>query len=225
MRFGRAFLVIAIAAAGVECAVRWASLHAQSAVRPGPAGNRGAGPGLPGRGGGGPGLPGRPGLDAIVERLLAFDTDDDGQLTKEELNERLQDLVARGDVNADGALDPDEIRQLATTPPNFSRRAVFGAPPPPSPVPNGVRPPLPQGLEGIITDLKLAPGKRDAARRLIQPLIGNGPAAILPEAAASELLDRLKTILDDEEVANFKAALDRQRRSPFGIRISVPPAP
>jgi Spy/CpxP family protein refolding chaperone len=51
--------------------------------------------------------------DQIVERLLSFDKNKDGKLTKDELPERMQDLVAKGDTNKDGALDKDEIKALA----------------------------------------------------------------------------------------------------------------
>src|SRR5437667_534281 len=66
---------------------------------------RGAG----GRGGFPPGLT----VDQIVERIMAFDQNKDGKVTKDELPERMQDLITRGDTNKDGALDKEEIRKLA----------------------------------------------------------------------------------------------------------------
>src|SRR5262245_685861 len=68
-----------------------------------------------------PGPPRRPGdrddrgltVDQIVERLMSFGKNSDGKITKDELPERMQDLIARGDTNKDGALDKDEIRALA----------------------------------------------------------------------------------------------------------------
>jgi hypothetical protein len=67
------------------------------------------------RAGGGKGARGNRGLntDQIVERLLSFDKNKDGKLTKDELPERMQDLIAKGDANKDGALDKDEIKALA----------------------------------------------------------------------------------------------------------------
>src|SRR5439155_20703498 len=53
------------------------------------------------------------GVEDIIERLLSFDKNKDGKITKDELPERMQDLIAKGDTNKDGALDRDELRQLA----------------------------------------------------------------------------------------------------------------
>src|SRR6516165_10712862 len=54
-------------------------------------------------------------VDDVVARLMAFDKNKDGKLTKDELPERMHHLIALGDTNKDGALDKDEIRQLAIT--------------------------------------------------------------------------------------------------------------
>jgi hypothetical protein len=53
-------------------------------------------------------------VDQIVERIMSFDKNKDGKVTRDELPERMQDLIARGDTNKDGALDNEEIRKLAT---------------------------------------------------------------------------------------------------------------
>jgi hypothetical protein len=80
--------------------------------------------------------------DDLTDRLMAFDRNKDGKVTKDELPERMHALIDQGDRNKDGALDPEEIRQLA------SRQAQ--APPPPGrggPGPGG-RPPRPLGPPG-----------------------------------------------------------------------------
>ena len=59
------------------------------------------------------GGPGRLGADDVVARIMAFDKNKDGKVTKDELPERMHDLIARGDTNKDGALDRDEIQKLA----------------------------------------------------------------------------------------------------------------
>src|SRR5260370_3505292 len=73
--------------------------------------NRRPGPAPGGRRG-----PGRRGLsvDAIVERIMSFDKNKDGKITKDELPERMQFLIEKGDTNKDGALDKDEIKKLST---------------------------------------------------------------------------------------------------------------
>jgi hypothetical protein len=195
-----------------------ATADAQVVVRPGPPGNRA----------GGPGLPGRLGVDAFVERILAFDTDDDARITRDELNERLQDLVARGDSNRDGALDADEIRQLAAANPGPVPRGILLAPPSNaesfgSVRLTGVRPPPLQGAEGIISDLRLSPAKKEAALALTRPLVGNAHPQTMTDVTVGELLGRIKTLLDSEEFENFKAALDRQRGRPPALRTVIAP--
>src|SRR5260370_29187729 len=51
--------------------------------------------------------------DDIVERILSFDKNKTGKVTKEDLPERMQYLIEKGDTNKDGALDKEEIKQLA----------------------------------------------------------------------------------------------------------------
>lgn len=57
--------------------------------------------------------PNGPTPDEIVKELLAFDRNGNGQLSKDELSERMQGLFARGDANQDGVLSQDELRKLA----------------------------------------------------------------------------------------------------------------
>src|SRR5262245_48369932 len=70
--------------------------------------------------------PARISVEDIVERILAFDKNKDGKVTKDELPERMHDLITRGDTNKDGALDKDEIKKLATAPGGFGPRGGFG---------------------------------------------------------------------------------------------------
>lgn len=74
-----------------------------------PAFGRG-GPGGPGGRGGGPG---GAAVDEIVNRMLQFDKNGDGRLAKDELPERMQRMLERGDTNKDGFLSRDELIQLA----------------------------------------------------------------------------------------------------------------
>jgi hypothetical protein len=63
--------------------------------------------------------PARISVDDVVERIMAYDKNKDGKVTKDELPERMHGLIARGDTNKDGALDRDEIKKLASTPGGF----------------------------------------------------------------------------------------------------------
>jgi len=195
--------------------------------------------GKDGFGKGGKGFKGGRGIseDAIVDRLLSFDKNNDGKLTKEELPERMQDLIARGDTNKDGSLDRDEIRKLAGTlareglPAAFGDafaggRGGFG--------PGGFGPggfggfgggkggPKgfggkgnfgPGGLERTITDLNLSSKTKDKAEALVKAHEEN--VHRLLELARTDLLVKMKDVLSEQEYKTFKAAVERQPRAPI----------
>ena len=68
------------------------------------------------------------GNDGLVSRLLAFDANQDGKLTKEEVtDERLQRLFARADADHDGVVTKQELTALAAREP-AGGRGGFGGP-------------------------------------------------------------------------------------------------
>ena len=62
--------------------------------------------------------------DEIVNELLAFDKNSDGQLSKDEVSERMQGLFTRGDANQDGISSQDELRKLAQAQFDATQRAA-----------------------------------------------------------------------------------------------------
>lgn len=85
-----------------------------------------------------PSLPPQPrgiGTSDLTDRLLGFDKNQDGRITKDELPERMLNLLTEGDTNQDGALDREEIRNLAARasvddqPPGGGGRGRRGGPP------------------------------------------------------------------------------------------------
>lgn len=71
-------------------------------------------PALPMPGQMGPGL-GQGSSEETVTRMMQYDKDSDGKLSKEELPERMQSMLERGDANKDGFLTKDELRALSAT--------------------------------------------------------------------------------------------------------------
>ncbi len=67
----------------------------------------------PGPGPGGEGAGGAGNANEMVTRLMAMDANKDGKLSKDEIPERLQSMMSRGDKNEDGALDKEEIMAVA----------------------------------------------------------------------------------------------------------------
>lgn len=134
---------------------------------------------------------------AVIERLVSFDVNADDRISRDELPERMQELVARGDRNADATLDSDEIRALVNAVSSEPTRVSF-------------RRRSSEGLPGVIHDLKLPPAKHQRALVIVG---AHKPPRNVNDPASSALLGEMKALLDDEEYENFLAAATRLSRS------------
>jgi hypothetical protein len=162
-------------------------------------------------------------VDQIVERIMSFDKNKDGKITKDELPERMQGLIARGDTNKDGALDKDEVKKLATElardgsfgdfdgrggpggrfgPGARGRggRGGFGGPP------DGFRPG--GGPERALEGLNLSEKKRDQAEAAVRA--HREEVRKLTDLARAGLLVKMQEILTKDEAKKFKEAVDRR---------------
>ena len=135
---------------------------------------------------------------AVIDRLKSFDANKDTLISRDELPERMQELVARGDTNADGVLDSDEIQTLVKTA-AFERRSV------------SFRRQASEGLPGVISDLKLSAEKHTRALALVS---AHQLPANVKEPESTDLYKELKALLDAEEYENFVAAAARLSRNP-----------
>jgi hypothetical protein len=140
---------------------------------------------------------------AVTERLMSFDANADHRISRDELPERMQGLVARGDRNADAALDSDEIHALTIAGSSERTRIVVRIPPS-------------EGLPGVIRDLKLPPAKHERALAIVQASMRH-----VDDLASGDLDGPMRALLDDEEYENFVAAA---RRLPMNgqMRIKTP---
>lgn len=142
-------------------------------------------------------------VDEVAARIMIFDRDHDGLIVKDELIERMQDLVTRGDSNGDGALDGGEIHMLAMSP---ATAAVQGFP-----GHGGYsfsdQPGSSSRLhfEGALDDLRLASETRDEALALVQTFVKSHEASV-----SASLLKEMETVLTPEQLAEFKKALGNQ---------------
>ncbi len=149
--------------------------------------------------------------DQMIARVLSFDRNRDGRIALDELAERMQGLVARGDSSGDGALDAAEIRTLVVAPqtvPVF--RATVTAP---------------QGggygfgdvvgqssrthIDNTIDDLRLAPWTNSEAKRLAAAF-----ADQLEVAAFANLLGAVTPLLTEPQLPVFAADVRRSMNSP-----------
>jgi cytochrome c peroxidase len=134
---------------------------------------------------------------SMLERFMSFDRNADHRISRAELPERMHGLVARGDKNADAALEAEEIRAL------FAKASS-------APVRPGLRSQPSHresfdGLPGVIQDLKLPPQKHAFALALVSR--PNVVRAVGP--ANNDLKEEMRSLLDDEEYENFMAAAAR----------------
>ena len=131
---------------------------------------------------------------AIVDRIFSFDANGDDRIARDELPERMQGLVSRGDKNHDGFLTADEVVVLVDTPSTAARTSFV--------VRNTAT------LADVIGDLKLPASTHNRALAIVK-----GPRNV-HDPASVDLNAEMRAILDDEDYENFVAAAARLRRSP-----------
>jgi hypothetical protein len=151
---------------------------------------------------GGPAPPSRDlGADAIVERILSFDKNKDGKVTKDELPERMQYLIEKGDTNKDGALDRDEIKKLAA-------EMAKDEAPRRGPARNAAAGRLtPRDVERALDDLKLSSSKKESAAAAVKAC--KEGVRKLEGLARADLLLRIDGVLDEGQTKKLTEALDR----------------
>jgi len=174
-------------------------------------------PGSPG-GRGGRGL----GVDAMVERIMSFDKNKDGKVTKDELPERMHDLIAKGDTNKDGALDREEIKKLAADQPRDDDPVARGRGPGGRGGPKGKDGPKGRGgppggpppfvIDDAVADLKLADAKKESATAAVRA--HHETVRKLIDLAHADLLLHMQDILNADEFKEFKVAFDRRPPRP-----------
>jgi hypothetical protein len=148
--------------------------------------------------------------DDVVERILSFDKNGDGKVTRDELPERMQYLIEKGDTNKDGALDREEIKALAAE--LAKEGASLAGGPDGRGRPDGRGSPgsgLSLGaIERAVGELKLPEKKKEATASAIKAQ--QEQARLLTTMVRDELLLQVSDVLSDEQMKSFKAVLDRQ---------------
>ena len=137
--------------------------------------------------------------EVVVARLMSFDRNHDGRITVDELSERMQGLVARGDRGGDGALDATEIRDLAIAPAKVQVKSLgsitgsggygFG---------DEIGFSSRMHIEGAIDDLRLASDRRERAIA-----IGTAFADARKKESLAELMATMTPLLSEEELKAF----------------------
>jgi hypothetical protein len=151
--------------------------------------------------------------DDVTARIMVFDRDHDGKIARDELSERMQPLMILGDRNVDGVLDEGEIRAVAASP---SAPQTFRGFPGSGGYGFGDQPGTSSRLhfEGALDDLRLAGATREQAQAIVKRFVD-----AIESTASSNLLTQMESVLTPAQLAEFSAALERQRR-PLTVRTS-----
>jgi Spy/CpxP family protein refolding chaperone len=165
----------------------------------------------------GPGGPGREGrgvpVESLIDRVMSFDKNKDGKVSRDELPERMHYLIERGDTNKDGALDREEVKALVD---RLDRNGPARDPGPPPPGPGGP-PPGPGALERTLDELKLTDEQKTRADRIVRA--HHEQVRKVLEQSRQDLLKQMKEVLDQEQFKEFEKALENQRPGgPMGGR-------
>lgn len=155
-------------------------------------------------------------LDEVIARLMVFDRNRDGRIATDELSERMQALVGRGDSSGDGALDAREIRMLTQSP--LSVRVLFRG--------NQIGSygfgdttgtlSTRKHIENTIEDLKLASQANEKARR-----IGSLFADEIEGAALATLRKTLAPDFTENEVAEVETKVTHDGVVSRTVRLAV----
>jgi len=144
--------------------------------------------------------------EVVVARLMSFDQNHDGRVTRAELPERMQTLLMRADTSKDESLDADEVLRLAQRPP-----VVVGAQRGFEPGHYGFGDDSDFGfdtrlhIDSAIEDLRLASATREQALG-----IGRAFADTVKTQANAEVLASARAVLTPEQFTSFKAALEQE---------------
>lgn len=139
--------------------------------------------------------------EIVVARLMSFDRNTDGRVVVDELPERMQSLVSRGDSSSDGALDRAEIQRLAVTPAS----QVF--------VPGGLQAgrygfgdtlsfETSKHIDGALDDLRLAGDTNERAREMARTFLAGADAR-----AMDDLMATMGDVLSKDQLDDFRASM------------------
>ena len=140
--------------------------------------------------------------DDVIARLMFFDRNQDGKVAIEELSERMQPLVARGDRTRDAALDASEIRDLATAPQQLFKQVSNAAAAGRYGFGDSVGQSSRMHIENTIDDLRLSAELSTQAKR-----IGQTFADRMEAAARAHVKEAMAPLLMPDAFVQFEADL------------------
>ena len=160
--------------------------------------------------------------EVVVDRVMSFDRDHDGRVTRDELPDRMHNLLSDA---TGGALDSAAVRARAMTAATARAAAAtatgrgfqgsggytFG---------DQISLSTRSHVEGALDDLRLPALTREQALAIVTPFM-----AKLEADAAEALVSELHFVLTVEQLTNFRAMLERQLSNPSAVPNSVVRSP
>jgi len=137
-------------------------------------------------------------VDEMIARVLSFDHDGDGAVGGDELVDRMQPLLARGDRDGNGRLDRAEIRALASAPPRTKNTFPFAS--------HGygfgdeIGISSRSHVEGALEDLRLDDEAHARALQVVSAFMDAVEAK-----AADTLMDDLEPLVTSQQAAQVRA--------------------
>jgi len=147
-------------------------------------------------------------VEEVIGRVMSFDHDGDGAVGADELLDRMQPLMDRGDRDGNGRLDRAEVRALASAPPRskngvgfpFSGSYGFG---------DEIGFSSRSHVGGALGDLRLDGATLERALLVVSDFMD-----ALEARASSELLEAVEPLLTRGQLSNFRDALERPQPAP-----------
>jgi cytochrome c peroxidase len=157
--------------------------------------------------------PERPGVDDVIARIVGFDRNADGRIDRDELPERMRDIVARGDRNGSASLDRDEVRVLVSS--DFAAGLGFGITRADLPIVLNLRPAPEATVEALLGDLGLDALRRDAA--LVAIASDREEASNAGAASVERFRNEVQALLEAKQLFALTSILERQLRGPVRL--------
>jgi cytochrome c peroxidase len=162
-------------------------------------------------------LPEHPGIDDVVARVMGFDGNADGHLVRDELPERMHDIVGRADRNRSGGIDRDELRPLVSAKVDPGRGIAVAR------IAANLRPAPEPTVETLLGDLGLDAAGRDAALAAIAR--DREERSKAATASVEHFRDEVHDLLGADQLLALTATLERQVRGPVRVTSSPDSTP
>jgi len=148
-------------------------------------------------------------VNDLVERVMVFDKEKTGKVSKEDLPERMQHLIELGDLNKDGYLDREELEKLALKQANVGPKGKGPKGKGPKGPNAALRPFTFADADRAVSRLQLTDEPKTKAEQALAAFKVETTKA--NEQRREDLLKQMREALTEEQFTRFKDALPAVR--------------